>query len=179
MTASVQDRGCSLLPDEATSLFPDSAQNLSTWWILWLSLHSLLQKPRPSPDSPFLTRWWSHWTEMFTGTWSSMCGRTTAKVNCHLINWWHQLWKPQKSRVWDHHWHHYTWGVSCADRDAEGGVHGVCREAILPGRQVSGNTRPASQHRRIRLMSQLQWIVIVVCCCCLINLPVGSEILLV
>lgn len=33
--------------------------------------------------------------------------------------------------------------VFCADRDAEDGVHGVCRQAILPGRQMSGNAQPS------------------------------------
>lgn len=62
--------------------------------------------------------------------------------------------------------------MSCADRDAEGGVHGVCREAILPGRQVSGNARPASTVAPSHVSAAMD-------CCCPTNLPVGSEILLV
>lgn len=46
----------------------------------------------------------------------------------------------------------------CADRDAEDGVHGVCRAAVLPGRQVSGNAR----HRRT---GDLTWEGGVSCCC--------------
>lgn len=36
--------------------------------------------------------------------------------------------------------------TTCADRDAEDGVHGVCRAAVLPGRQVSGKAR---RHARL------------------------------
>lgn len=35
------------------------------------------------------------------------------------------------------------------DRDAEDGVHGVCREAVLPGRQVSGNATLTNHCTRI------------------------------
>lgn len=70
-----------------------------------------------------------------------MCGRTPAKVKhtrvCDITGY-DSTSEQVEVGVEDYS----QCSVLLFDRDAEDGVHGVCRETLLPGRQVSGISGP-------------------------------------